>query len=754
MASNVTDPERSKGRTGSGKPWRLTIGVKFVSLIVLVTLLTGLVIGYTLIKTSSNSLREQVLHNNLSQADLTTSFASSYVKAVEAHVEVFSQRPDVTQAVIDNTEEKLQSTLANFVAIQTSLDSCGIYNPEGILQVHSMAAATTIGQSFADREWFQQTLATKSPYLGIPIISRTTGLPLAPFGVPILNESKQLIGVLGASISLNQLSAAIVDIDFGPETHASLIDRRNNGLVIADSDHRRILKPLTEQNEAVSRLLAGERASIEIPGSSGMELIGFAPVPNLTWSVMVATPSEVALSSINSLIQKTVLITFVIILLATIIGMSLMRGVNRPLRRLVEGTHQIGRGNLDYKIAIKGRDEIGVLSQAFYDMTEKLKNTLVSRDALTQEIGERKRVEQSLESLSSRWQGLLAAIPDIVMEVDNNKVYTWANKAGLDFFGEQVVGNGAALYFEGEQSTYDLVNPLFKGDENTFYLESWQRRKDGQKRLLAWWCRALKDESGSVRGALSTAQDITDRKNLEHEREIFIQELKEKSAELERFTYTISHDLKSPLVTIKTFLGYLKEDIKGINKARIEQDMLYMDGAAGKMGKLLDELLQMSRIGRVINPPTEVTFQELMREVLIQVAGRIEQGGVKVEIDEAPVTFKGDHSRLLEIWQNLVENAVKFMGEQSAPRIDIGVEDCDHQMVFYVRDNGIGIDPHYQPRLFNHFEKINPRTEGAGMGLAIVKRIVELYQGRIWVESAGLAQGSCFRFTLPGALKK
>jgi len=90
------------------------------------------------------------------------------------------------------------------------------------------------------------------------------------------------------------------------------------------------------------------------------------------------------------------------------------------------------------------------------------------------------------------------------MEVDQNKIYTWANHAGFDFFGDKVIGKEAAFYFEGEQPTYNVVKPLFNGEENTFYVESWQRRKDGQKRLLAWWCRVLKDSRGNVTGALSS----------------------------------------------------------------------------------------------------------------------------------------------------------------------------------------------------------------------------------------------------------
>ena len=131
------------------------------------------------------------------------------------------------------------------------------------------------------------------------------------------------------------------------------------------------------------------------------------------------------------------------------------------------------------------------------------------------DITERKQVEKQLKKLSLRNEAILAAIPDIIMEVDNNKIYSWANQAGIQFFGEDVVGKEAAFYFEGEQDTYDTVSPLFTGFEDIIYLESWQRRKDGQKRLLAWHCHVLKDNSGQVTGALSSANNITTRKHVE-----------------------------------------------------------------------------------------------------------------------------------------------------------------------------------------------------------------------------------------------
>ncbi|MHB8772717.1 MAG: PAS domain S-box protein [Syntrophales bacterium] len=153
-----------------------------------------------------------------------------------------------------------------------------------------------------------------------------------------------------------------------------------------------------------------------------------------------------------------------------------------------------------------------ISSVLFKDREGNVKSSMIIRD-----MTEHKRADQALRSISTRQESLLAAIPDIIMEVDDNRVYTWANQPGRDFFGTDVIGKDAAFYFEGEQETYDTVQPVFNGSEDVIYLESWQRRKDGEKRLLAWWCRGRKDENGRVIGALSSARDITEQKRSEQE---------------------------------------------------------------------------------------------------------------------------------------------------------------------------------------------------------------------------------------------
>jgi len=234
---------------------------------------------------------------------------------------------------------------------------------------------------------------------------------------------------------------------------------------------------------------------------------------------------------------------------------------------------------------------------------------------------------------------------------------------------------------------------------------------------------------------------ITERKQAE-------EVLQRRNEEILRFTHTVSHDLKSPLITIRTFLGYLENDLKQADTARVDTDLGHIRRAAEKMTHLLDDLLSLSRIGRKVNPPEDMTLQAIVREALEMVAGQIAERQVQIQVSDAPVVLHGDRMRLSEVFQNLIDNAIKFMGEQAEPRVEIGMDASGPEIVLFVRDNGLGIDPRHQSKLFGIFEKLHPGTEGTGMGLAMVKRIIEVHGGRIWVESAGPGQGSTFRFTL------
>lgn len=229
-------------------------------------------------------------------------------------------------------------------------------------------------------------------------------------------------------------------------------------------------------------------------------------------------------------------------------------------------------------------------------------------------------------------------------------------------------------------------------------------------------------------------------------------ELEARNAELERFTYVVSHDLKSPLVTIRGFLSYVERDAQAGRLDRVESDLARIRAATDRMAQLLDDLLELSRTGRIDRPHEDVPFEEVVREARSLAEGRLSARGVRVEVEGPLPVVRGDRRRLVELVQNLLDNAAKFTGDRPDPTVWIGARDegaAAGQVALHVRDNGIGIDPAHQHRVFEFFHRLDPGVEGTGLGLALARRIVETHGGRIWVESAGAGRGSTFCFSLP-----
>ena len=362
-----------------------------------------------------------------------------------------------------------------------------------------------------------------------------------------------------------------------------------------------------------------------------------------------------------------------------------------------------------------------------------------------------KKAEEALRRSEARMRALLKAIPDMIFEFSQDgrilQFIPSANNKPL-YPPEQFIGKfiGDVLPELADQTMFSINRALESGHVHAFQYDLLQ---DDKHRTFEARLTPLGSDT-----VLAMVRDVSLQKWIEGERENLIVELEEKNAELERFTYTVSHDLKSPLITIQGFLGFVREDSRSGNLTRLESDIQRISAATEKMQSLLNDLLELSRVGRLVNQQREIVFHDLVRETVELLHGRISQAGVAVSIADDLPLIHGDYERLVEVMQNLIDNACKFMGDQPAPRVDIGHQGMHEDMpVFYVRDNGVGIAPEFHERIFGLFNKLDVRSDGTGVGLALVRRIVEFHGGTIWVESKP-GEGTTFFFTLPAGGKK
>ncbi len=444
------------------------------------------------------------------------------------------------------------------------------------------------------------------------------------------------------------------------------------------------------------------------------------------------------------IIYLIVAISFLVII---ILMLFLNRSINSPLAKLMDAVHEIRRGNLEKRIKVNSKDEIGELSSAFNEMTEEL---LESYSGLEEKI--RKRTEE-LKKSQTRFRETFEQVAVGVAHVDIDGAFIRLNRRFCDIIGytrEEMLKKkfSEITHPDDLESALNNYKMALNSDIGTYSLEKRYIKKDKSIVWVNLTVSLVRDFNGAPDYFIGVIEDINDRKKIETESEDLINELEAKNTELERFTYTVSHDLKSPLITIKGFLGALKEDLISNDRELIETDLNYISDAADKMKELLDDLLELSRIGRLVNPSEYIKLNDVIESAIKSISGRILETKVRIEVaDDLPLVY-GDPIRIREVFENLVDNALKFLGDNPDPHIEIGARSENGGPVIYVKDNGMGIDPKYHDKIFDLFEKLNDNKEGTGVGLATVKRIVELHNGHIWVESDGFGQGSAFCLTI------
>jgi PAS domain S-box-containing protein len=398
--------------------------------------------------------------------------------------------------------------------------------------------------------------------------------------------------------------------------------------------------------------------------------------------------------------------------------------------------------NPEYQFENMSGESISTL--AFYELVNLGGEECVL--SMYYDITEQKNVRESLKNTEARTRAILASIPDMIFEISSDGML-------LDFMASseiaplmppsEFLGRNIKELFPSviaDQTFFALERALATGQLHAF---EYELMPAGEVQYFEARITASSSET-----AIIMVRDISQRKYVQTEREKLINELEEKNSELERFTYTVSHDLKSPLITIKGFLGFLEQDTADGNTVRLKADIQRIASAADKMQLLLNDLLELTRIGRLMRPYQNINFEELAHEAIELVHGQIQSKGIHVSIQENLPTVYGDRQRLAEVLQNLIDNAAKFVQTQPHPSIEIGMSGYEDAMpIFYVKDNGMGIEPVHHERIFGLFNKLDANSEGTGIGLALVKRIVEVHGGRIWVESE-VGNGATFFFTL------
>ncbi|MEW6380327.1 MAG: ATP-binding protein [bacterium] len=327
------------------------------------------------------------------------------------------------------------------------------------------------------------------------------------------------------------------------------------------------------------------------------------------------------------------------------------------------------------------------------------------------------------------------------------------NQPLLDMYGDQVGQHCFEIFFGRTSPCEDIcpIEEILKEGKSALQ----QVKKDKYGHWLEITsvpaCLEIQGQERTTSSVIGIVRDITKRMNLEEELRIRNMELKLKNAELENFVYTVSHDLKSPLVSLQGLAGALLEDYSDRLDEQGREFLLDIKNSVHRLGLLVRDLLDLSRVGRGQNRSEEVPARKIIQESVDKVKLSLKEKGVKLIIGEDMPTIFCDKEMIVLALVNLLNNAVKFMGEDNRnPSITINHTVSDNYHIFSVQDNGIGIEPKYHQKIFDIFQTLNEVKDpnSTGVGLTIVKRIIEGYKGRVWVESEK-GKGSTFYFSLP-----
>lgn len=389
-------------------------------------------------------------------------------------------------------------------------------------------------------------------------------------------------------------------------------------------------------------------------------------------------------------------------------------------------------------------------------LNESLEATVAERTQIAEDHAlDAERAARDVRNGEEQLRIYVENTPAAVAMLDRNMIYLvasrqWSNDYGLT--PESLVGRNYYDVFPGiDQRWRDIHQRCLRGateqcDEDAFL------RADGHIDWVRWqihpWCTA----DGEVGGIIMLSEVITARKLAQQEQLDTTADLIRINAELEAFTYSVSHDLKEPLRTLEAFSQFLLKDYADRLDAEGKDYLQRLAMASSRMKQLIDDLLTISRIGSQDEAPEPVAVDRLVADIVDGIRITVQERNATVDVAPGLPEVFADARRVGQIFSNLISNGIKF-NRGDAPRVEVGsLKNDAGETVFFVRDNGIGIDPEYHEKIFGVFQRLHRREEfeGTGAGLAIVKRAVEALGGRIWVESSP-GDGTTFLFTLPVA---
>ena len=593
--------------------------------------------------------------------------------------------------------------------------------------------------------------------------------PAMTVSTPVKTMDGSLVAVLAGRLNLGELSEIMVLQSGKSRTLDTYLVNTFNFFVSEPRFGEDYVLKKAVRTEGIEAGLSGKDGFGFYKNYRGVPVIGaYKWLPEFRMCIITEIEQSEALEPVTHLAWVTAASVFVILITAGFLGIFFARTISRPLIKLAAGAGEIGSGNLEYRIGIKSNDELGDLARATNEMAAKLKETHTSVENLQKEIMERVQAEGLARQFEQRYRILFEEAPVMYVITRNQE-------------GVPLIADCNALFLNVLGYTSDEVkeHPLadfYTPESRAELLEDggYQRALSGrfsteERMLVARGGRVIEtllrarpetDANGRVIGTRAMFVDITDRKRAEEEIRKLNAELEQRvrdrtaqleaaNKELEAFSYSVSHDLKSPLQHITGYAELLNKRAHEVLDEKNRQYLKVIADSAIKMGKLIDDLLSFSRMGRAEMLKRKTNLDSLVKEILRDFQADAKGRAINWKVGPLPEVY-GDTAMLRQVFVNLISNAFKFTKMRTDAIIEIGSA-CGEkgEACVYVKDNGAGFDMNYVDKLFGIFQRLH-RTdefEGTGIGLANVRRIINRHGGRVWAEGK-VGEGATVYFTL------
>lgn len=700
---------------------------------------------------------------------------SAYTQLIEDHLRIIADEPGGVEelSVIRATD--------GLIIASTDPSKEGLYRES---ETYFLRGKTV---TYVDKVTYWPSLGSTAMHLSTPIST--------PRG--------RTIAVLDGHADLAEMSDIISSFNELSQSEDTYLVNGSNFFVTEPRFGKDYALRKALHSDGVETCLAGRSGTGAYRDYRGVAVLGaYRWIPNLDLCILTEVDQSEAFAPIEALQRSIIGFGTAIAVLVTFLGVLFGQSLTRPLRQLERAARAIGEGELDQTIDVRTPDEIGELAASFNDMVtrlsasnEMIEHSLHLMRSLETAGQKLQRVHDEGEVYSTIAQEITALGYELVLmrmtadgqylelshvTIAQHLLREAERLAGLSIAGirermdsegliGQVMGDGDPLYIAdmGEALAETLgglsaetageIIALFGLPTAVYVPLQTDAAVFGLMVVLGSDLAehdlpAIGTFAGQVSNALENARLYQELRAWGRELEERVDErtelLRRSNAELEQFAYVASHDLQEPLRSISGFLQLIE---RRYHERLDDEGREFIDravAAAKRMQTLIEDLLDFSRVGTRAGNLAPVPAGKCVAAALYSLHQAIEDSGAELTIQEDLPTVLADEAQLTRLFQNLIANAIKFRSERP-PKIHVAAHETDGFWRFEVRDNGIGIKKEYHQRIFQVFQRLHSREDysGTGIGLAIVKKIVERHGGQVWVDSKP-GEGSTFYFTL------